>query len=128
MRFFEHAGLRAACNMRAGTVAVLLVSLLCDCRPVVDRQLLPFLASPRNGSKRRRRKVTALRVPNYAGRKMGNEANSLRSDSFTSDPFSAPHNWQRHMRIRFKSKVKSHVKSQFKNQFKSQFKNNIGLP
>jgi hypothetical protein len=50
-------------------------------------------------------------IPNCAGRKMGNEANSLRSDSFTSNPFSAQHNWQRHMRIRVKIRVKSHVKS-----------------
>jgi hypothetical protein len=61
-------------------------------------------------------------IPNCAGRKMGNEANSLRSDSFTSDPFSAPHNWQRHMRIRVKSQIKSRFNSQFKSRFKTQVK------
>jgi hypothetical protein len=59
-------------------------------------------------------KDTINRLPNCASRKMGNEANSLRSNSFTSDPFSAPHNWQRHMRILFKSHVKSQVKSRVK--------------
>jgi hypothetical protein len=86
---------------------------------VVDRQLHTFFASPKKVCQKRRRKVAALRVPNYAGRKMGNEANSLRSDSFTSDPFSAPHNWQRHMRILVKSRVKSQVKTQVKTQIKS---------
>jgi hypothetical protein len=90
--------------MRAGTgrilravvlVLFLILSLLCDCWPVVDRRLLPFLASSRKGSKRRRRKVAALRVPACAGQKMGNEANSLRSDSFISNPFSAMHKRQR---------------------------------
>ena len=38
-------------------VLFLLLSLLCDCWPVVDRRLLTFLASPRRVSKRRRRKV-----------------------------------------------------------------------
>jgi hypothetical protein len=89
-----------------GQVVFLLLSLLFDCWPVVDRRLLPFLASPRNGSKRRRRKVAALRVPACAGQKMGNEANSLRSNSFISNPFSAMHKRQRHMR---KAKVKTSV-------------------
>ncbi|WP_295755531.1 hypothetical protein [Undibacterium sp.] len=87
-------------------VVFVFLSLLCDCWPVVDRRLLPFLASPRNGSKRRRRKVAALRVPACAGQKMGNEANSLRSDSFIPNPFSAMHKRQRHMR---KAKVKTSV-------------------
>jgi hypothetical protein len=87
-------------------VLFVLLSLLGDCWPVVDRRLLPFLASPRNGSKRRRRKVAALRVPACAGQKMGNEANSLRSDSFISNPFSAMHKRQRHMR---KAKVNTSV-------------------
>jgi hypothetical protein len=69
MRFFKHVGLRGAWDMSEGGMLFLVccglalfifLSLLCDCRPVVDRQLLPFLASPRNGSKRRRRKVAVL--------------------------------------------------------------------
>jgi hypothetical protein len=81
--------------------------------------------------KSKQKKATQSRcpcgMPNCAGRKMGNEANSLRSDSFTSDPFSAPHNWQRHMRIRFKSHVKNRVKTQVKTQVKGQVKS-TGLP
>ena len=57
MRFFKHTGLRAAWNMRSDRGLGLLLSLLFDCRPVVDRRLLTFLASPRRVSKRRRRKV-----------------------------------------------------------------------
>ncbi|CAN5763466.1 hypothetical protein BH11PSE12_BH11PSE12_30880 [soil metagenome] len=87
-------------------VLFIFLSLLWDCRPVVDRRLLPFLASPRKGSKRRRRKVAALRVPACASQKMGNEANSLRSNSFISNPFSAMHKRQRHMR---KAKVNTSV-------------------
>jgi hypothetical protein len=107
MRFSKHIGLRGAWNMRAGgmlfllcfcLVLFVLLSLLCYCWPVVDRRLLPFLASPRNGSKRRRRKVAALRVPACASQKMGKVRNSLRSNTNLSNPFSAPHKRQRHMR------------------------------
>jgi hypothetical protein len=111
----SNIGLRAAWNMRAGgmlflvcycLVLFLLLSLLGDCWPVVDRRLLPFLASPRNGSKRRRRKVAALRVPACAGQKMGKVRNSLRSNTNLSNPFSAMHKRQRHMR---KAKVNTSV-------------------
>jgi hypothetical protein len=107
MRLFKHIGLRAASDMRVGDMLFLVcfclvvffhLSLLCDCWPVVDRQLLPFLASPRNGSKRRRRKVAALRVPACARQKMGKVRNSLRSNTNLSNPFSAMHKRQRHMR------------------------------
>ncbi len=81
--------------------------------------------------KSKQKKATQSRcpfgIPNCAARKMGNEANSLRSDSFISNPFSAPHNWQRHMRILVKSRVKSRVKSQFKSRFKTQVKSSTGL-
>jgi hypothetical protein len=86
----------------------LLLSLLCDCRPVVDRRLVTFFASPKKVTQKRRRKVAALRVPNCASQKMGNEANSPAAQtSFISNPFFASHNWQRPMRIRFKSRVKT---------------------
>jgi hypothetical protein len=113
-------------------IVFVLLSLLCDCWPVVDRRLLPFLASPRKGSKRRRRKVAALRVPACAGQKMGKVRNSLplqgayplasgyryagvvhapRNPCYTSNtnlsnPFSAMHKRQRHMR---KAKVNTSV-------------------
>jgi hypothetical protein len=49
MRFFEHTGLQGAWNMRdggmlflvfCGLVLFVFLSLLCDCRPVVDRRLV----------------------------------------------------------------------------------------
>jgi hypothetical protein len=43
--------------MRASTVPVLLLSLLCNCRPVVDRRLVTFFASPKKVTQKRRRKV-----------------------------------------------------------------------
>jgi hypothetical protein len=46
MRFFKHIGLLASWDMRSGGMLGLTLSLLRDCRPVVDRRLLPFLASP----------------------------------------------------------------------------------
>ena len=87
------------------------LSLLCDCRPVVDRQLLTFFASPKKRKpKKATTKVAALRVPICASQKMGKVRNSLRSNTNFSYPFSAPHKWQRHMR-NFRSKTTSKTTS-----------------
>ena len=60
----------------------------------------PFLCFAKE--KEAKERLTACRcpfgVPDYACQKMGNVQNSLRSDMDISDPFSAPHNRQRHKR------------------------------
>ncbi len=56
---------------------------------------------------------------------MGKVRNSLRSNTNLSNPFSALHNWQRHMRILVKSRVNDQVKSQVKSQLKSRFKTQV---
>ena len=76
MQLAGRVGWKPAWDMCAGLVLGLLLSLLCDCWPVVDRRLATFFASPKKVAQKRRRKVAALRVPNCAGQKMGNEANS----------------------------------------------------
>jgi hypothetical protein len=91
--FFKHTGLQVACALRVGRVVFSLLWLIYDCRPVVDRRLRPFLASPRKGRKRRRRKVAALRV-----KKWGTKQTRFAQTSFIPDPFSAQHKRQRHMR------------------------------
>jgi hypothetical protein len=60
MRFFKHIGLRAAWDMRGGGMLGLILSLLCDCRPVVDLRLLPFLASPRKCKQKKATQSFAL--------------------------------------------------------------------
>jgi hypothetical protein len=50
--------------------------LFLDCRPVVDRRLHTFLASPRKVCQRRRPRFAALRVPACASQKMGSVRNS----------------------------------------------------
>ena len=68
-------------GVRAYWILNYVLSLQLDCRPVVDRQLLTFLASPRKCKQKKATAFAALRVPVCAEQKMGNERNSLRSDS-----------------------------------------------
>ncbi|WP_422944650.1 hypothetical protein [Undibacterium sp. Ren11W] len=132
MRFFKHAGLRGAWDMRVGLVVFLLsglvftsvvvVRLLAGGRPATTYL---FCFAKKGMPKKATQSRCPCGIPNCASRKMGNEANSLRSDSFTSNPFSAPHNWQRHMRIRVKSRVKTNVKIQVKGGVKNGVKSQV---
>ncbi|MES2047095.1 MAG: hypothetical protein V4447_01745, partial [Pseudomonadota bacterium] len=54
----------------------------------------------------------ALRVPICAGQKMGKLRNSPSAQTAKlSDPFSAPHKWQRLKRLKVKGGVKSNAKT-----------------
>jgi hypothetical protein len=57
MRLLAASARKAAWDMRSGRVLGSLLSLLCDCRPVVDRRLATFFASPKKVAQKRRRKL-----------------------------------------------------------------------